>query len=600
MVLYTGEIAMGTPLQNFTVNFDTGSSVLWLASTQCDATCDEIAHWRKYNTAKSTTHQSIPTSNNNSVFLEEFYSDEYVSGTTKTNKTRLSSSVSCVPFFAAETDTNASPLVHCVPLARVRLFFERPQIEGVFGMDVLHLGNNLVVENQTFGMVTSFNEVIVCQGEEGRLGLLFGNKNSVFPTFLDNLKSQLRHPIFSLYLDKTDDYGADPGQPVRDPAKGPGHEFDNGPESDASYRPQSAHSEICFGGVNQHHYVGCLKWYDIVQEEPMSTYWSLQFQRISVGEKELPGGRVAILDSGSTFIEGPLDAVSAFCELNNFQCFLLDEFGGVEDIPCDRPGGFDAAVTLCTSDIKPLVFTTYDGESYKLGADELFMKVETDAGEVCFLRVMESPDIRGWVLGDAFLDRYFTVFDFGKKRIGLALNTNETALAADSFCAEDWSLDILFNGTELPLTAPFVPLVPVSASMKNDAPSPTRVSSPISVSKPVTGSPPARVPAPSGAINMGPSPSLPHYAPTTTVTEPKITSGRTPTSGSSSLSGDHSSGGGSSWSATSIGGVAVAVVVVAVLMVAMISWRRKRRYHRADRYQNGDLDMQEVELPGLL
>ena len=50
---YYGEISLGTPPQKFEVIFDTGSSDLWVASSQCDSSCGRHA---KYNSAKSSTY----------------------------------------------------------------------------------------------------------------------------------------------------------------------------------------------------------------------------------------------------------------------------------------------------------------------------------------------------------------------------------------------------------------------------------------------------------------------------------------------------------------------------------------------------------------
>jgi len=49
---YYGAINLGTPEQKFNVIFDTGSSDLWVASSQCDDSCGRHA---KYDSSKSTT-----------------------------------------------------------------------------------------------------------------------------------------------------------------------------------------------------------------------------------------------------------------------------------------------------------------------------------------------------------------------------------------------------------------------------------------------------------------------------------------------------------------------------------------------------------------
>lgn len=371
LVLWTGEIGLGTPAQQFTVDFDTGSSDLWVPSLQCDASCDKFSH--RYDSSKSSTYQRATSSATGNAFKTAYADGE--------------------------------------------------RVEGQHAKDVLQLGGAITVQNQIFAQATSIENFVSCQGEQGVLGLGFSFLSShYFPSVINNLQETLMHPIFGMYLSAADDY------PIVDDGNGPA---------------SADHSEIVFGGVNQKHYSGCLHWHDLgqfqesVTGETFQGYWDFKLDGVEVGGTAMPSSQLAIVDSGSSNIVGPKDAVGLIAQLNGAECFNMPDGRNSDPVSVDCSEGFDIATIDCDRPFFDLEFQA-DGAVYHLTKEDLIKTIETNKGDVCIIRLQAGLELDGWVLGDPFFTKYYIAFDFVRKRVGFALSEENSS----DVCSTDLGIDI--------------------------------------------------------------------------------------------------------------------------------------------------------------
>jgi hypothetical protein len=100
---------------------------------------------------------------------------------------------------------------------------------------------------------------------------------------------------------------------------------------------------------------------------------------------------LALLDTGSSYIIGPSEAVGEIAKLNHASCFNMLQSSNPQIVDCTS-GTFDAAVIDCEQPFFSLQFIA-DGHTYVLEKEDLIIKVQTSFGEACVLRLVGSEGI---------------------------------------------------------------------------------------------------------------------------------------------------------------------------------------------------------------
>ncbi|XP_027387743.1 pregnancy-associated glycoprotein 1-like [Bos indicus x Bos taurus] len=249
-----------------------------------------------------------------------------------------------------------------------RITYGSGRMKGVVVYDTVRIGN-LVSTDQPFGL--SMKEY----GFEGRaydgiLGLNYPNVSfsGAIPIF-DKLKNQgaISEPVFAFYLSKDKREG----------------------------------SVVMFGGVDHRYYKGELNWVPLIQAGD----WIVHMHSITIKRKVIAcsDGCEALVDTGTTHIEGPGRLVS-----------------NIQKLIGARLRGSKHYVYCSVVNTLPSIIFTINGVNYPVPARALILKDSRGHCYTTFKDSKLSPSTETWILGDVFLRQYFSVYDRGNDRIGLA------------------------------------------------------------------------------------------------------------------------------------------------------------------------------------
>lgn len=240
---------------------------------------------------------------------------------------------------------------------------------GFISNDVVTIGD-LKIKGQDFAEATSEPGLAFAFGRfDGILGLGYDtiSVNGIVPPFYQMVNQKLLdEPVFAFYLG-------------------------NGDEG----------SVATFGGVDESHFSGKIEYIPLRRK----AYWEVDLDSIAFGDEvaELENTG-AILDTGTSLNVLP----SGIAELLNAEIGAKKGYGGQYTIDCAK------------RDSLPDITFSLAGSKYSLPASDYILEVSGSC--ISTFQGMDFPEPVGplVILGDAFLRRYYSVYDLGKGAVGLA------------------------------------------------------------------------------------------------------------------------------------------------------------------------------------
>ena len=178
----------------------------------------------------------------------------------------------------------------------------------------------------------------------------------------------------------------------------------------AFYLGTNAPGELTFGGVDPNHYQGEISYVDVSKE----AFWQVNLDQVSVAVNNdfsvIDQNTQCIIDSGTSLLTAPTTVFNKLVSLINAK----PSNAGLYTIPCNKP-----------ANIKGDLIFIIGGKQYTVGYEDY--KIQLDGN--CYLGVqamdMGPHEDPMWILGDIFMRKYYTVFDWGNEtraaRMGFAL-----------------------------------------------------------------------------------------------------------------------------------------------------------------------------------
>lgn len=241
-------------------------------------------------------------------------------------------------------------------------------VSGVFAEETVTLAEDISVEGQKFATIHDAGGMGIGYAFgyfDGILGLGFdsisvGGVETVFHNAID--QGLVEKPMFAFYL---------------------------GDNSDG---------ELTFGGYDEDKFVGDLEWVPLSDE----TYWRIDLDEIKMGDFVV-GKTDAIVDSGTSLIVGPTNAIRSIANKIGASPTITGQY----TVDCE------------TLDSIPDITWTISGKEYTVAGKDLTIQ----SGGMCIFAMigMDFPKPGpAWILGDVFMRKYYTVFDYDGGRVAFA------------------------------------------------------------------------------------------------------------------------------------------------------------------------------------
>jgi len=246
-------------------------------------------------------------------------------------------------------------------------------VSGFFSQDSVTLADDIVISGQRFAEVQDAGGLGLAYALgkfDGILGLGFTSISvDGTPTVFENAIDQnlLDQPIFSFYLG------------------------DNGP------------GELTFGAYDPAKFEGDLTYVKL----QAATYWQIALDQATAGDYASGTNQTAIVDSGTSLIAGPKAEVQKLAAAVGAKPNIMGEY----------------TIDCATLDQVPDIVFHIDGKEYVIPGKDTVIQAQNTC-LFAFMGIDFPPPGPQWILGDVFMRKFYTVFNYVDQTIGFAAAKN--------------------------------------------------------------------------------------------------------------------------------------------------------------------------------
>lgn len=167
--------------------------------------------------------------------------------------------------------------------------------------------------------------------------------------------------------------------------------------------------ELTFGGVDPLKFTGDFTYEPLIA----ATYWEINLKNTvvnGVSYIDSAVGAKAIVDSGTSLLTGPTEVVAKIAKDIGAREVIAGEYF----LPCnyDTLPNIEFTIGTTVYSLSPIDYLIPDGDLCVFGM--MGMDIPAPTGPL-------------YILGDIFMRKYYTVFDYTNKRVGFALANHKEA-----------------------------------------------------------------------------------------------------------------------------------------------------------------------------